>query len=186
LLEICDDVDDVPLAGVLLDRSFFDGVLCERACGRPSDERLVFDDVPGLYGVRSKVEFAAPRRFFPFAGAERSLVRRTRRSRVRAPSGRHPMSRSRVTQVVGALLVCFTVASPLRAAEPSASAPAAAEGRVANARGAEDPDNEPDENLPPAARAERAREQGHLGLAAFAERRWEAALDHFTRAERWM
>lgn len=96
------------------------------------------------------------------------------------------MSRSRVTQAVGALLVCFTVASPLRAAEPSASAPRAAEGRVAHARGAEDPDNEPDENLPPAARAERAREQGHLGLAAFAERRWEAALDHFTRAERWM
>lgn len=40
--------------------------------------------------------------------------------------------------------------------------------------------------LSSARRAELARKQGHLGLAAYAEGRWRPALDHFTAAERWM
>lgn len=35
-------------------------------------------------------------------------------------------------------------------------------------------------------RADLARRQGHLGLAAYAEGRWQEALRHFTEAERWM
>jgi len=44
----------------------------------------------------------------------------------------------------------------------------------------------PTSEAPPLERAEAARERGHLGLAAYAEGRWRAALDHFTAAERWM